>query len=162
MGSCRDELLKDLHDLQEEYLYFGDANGYGPSAQLYAVSSGGVAEYGPITTLPWEGPFEISAGEAACVKAAIEEGTADEDDDPAMMFKAGCTPGVKYYRWCGEWQGMMDDAGYYLTEREMETMFIDYMSCGDVLFTPWEDMGESELEAWANVVEGLKRGQNDW
>ena len=70
------------------------------------------------------------------------------------MIKAGCRPGVNYYRWS---EDVLKDDGYQ--ERDDIIGELEYLMLEHLEPTPWEDISEDCLVKYLGVVRGQGRGR---
>mgnify|MGYP000465855291 CR=1 FL=1 len=154
----RGAMLKRLGGIQGSLLWFDESPGYGASASIYVLCAEGLYAGGTEVTSHIEGPLELSAEEHAEAVKRIAAGAEDEGDEIIDMVKAGCKPGIEYYRWSNEWREIMGDDAFYQNRSDLDARFAEHITTY-AMAEPWEEMDDEALRYWNDVLTELEQGR---
>ena len=143
-------------------MWFGESRGYGAWSTIYLLSNDGLYT-GGIQTGPLYYECSMTEEEYLLAKNELEKNNheiIDEDyrneDDPLIMVKHGCKPGITYYLLGHD----LRYPGYYLEYDNDFESILDSLEFE--LIENWVDMDIEELEEWIEVACQIEKGINSY
>jgi hypothetical protein len=147
MSVTRQQMMGELESIEKpKLIQEGD---FQSDNILRVISSEGGYRL-EVDTFPIDGPFEISSDDFKEIAKMDEngddlEGLLDLSEDQLEMVKAGCEPGIPYFRY--QMDVRAEGPVFDEDRDELTAMLIeDVMDMVDCQF--WDDMKDGELEDW--------------
>jgi hypothetical protein len=148
-----DKIIDELQSLEDDYPWCEQTD----PPEIYVISSKGLYEGFSMYVYPIVGPYLLSEFD---YKGIYENGSdhevADDEldaDDALDMFNAGCSPGVRYYKWSDD---MREDEDFHEWDEIFEAFVDILIEYGEPV--PWEDLADDDLKEWYEVLGHAKNG----
>lgn len=142
------------------FYHVGGTTGYGSCGTLLCVDSEGITYLGSMSGFEIRdcGPFTIE--EFNELKKKLENDEAAIEEVESLMLQNGCEAGKQYWYLDPEFSSDQDDLTFFQSYEEALQELGETMDCcANTEKIMWDDMDESELEDWAEIVQGHLNGE---